>query len=172
VLKLRARVRDLKLDDNKRKLDDLYLQIPSANVTDMSIYNQYLPDKSPLRLLGGEADLTSYIHLQPDSAVGFVKLNTLGLRSRLNEQDLSADLVADIRLSNGRPENLEFDISGSTLFLENVRVAGANSNYKQQVECRVRAGERPDCLGEAGCRRGQWGNRYQGFPSLYGGIFQ
>jgi hypothetical protein len=132
VLKLRARVRDLKLDDNKRKLDDLYLQIPSANVTDMSIYNQYLPDKSPLRLLGGEADLTSYIHLQPDSAVGYVKLNTLGLRSRLNEQDLSADLVADIRLSNGRPENLEFDISGSTLFLENVRVAGANSNYKQQ----------------------------------------
>jgi hypothetical protein len=99
VLKLRAKVVDLKLDDEKRKLDDLYLQIPSARVTDMSIYNQYLPDKTPLRLLGGEANLNSYIHLQPDSAAGYVKLHTHGLRSRLNEQELAGELVADIQLS-------------------------------------------------------------------------
>ena len=132
VLKLRARVRDLRLDDEERKLDDLYLQIPSANVTDMSIYNQYLPDKSPLRLLGGEADLTSYIHLQPDSAAGYVKLNTRDLRSRLNEQELSGDLAVDIKLSNGRPENLEFDISQSTVLLKDIRVTGASSSYEQE----------------------------------------
>jgi len=132
VLKLRAKVRDLELDDEERKLDDLYLQIPSARVTDMSIYNQYLPDKSPLRLLGGEADLTSYIHLQPDSAAGYVKLNTQGLRSRLNDQELAGELMADIRLSNGRPENLEFDISGSTISLQDIRVTGAETNYEQQ----------------------------------------
>jgi hypothetical protein len=132
VLKLRARVKDLELDDEKRKLDDLYLQIPSARVTDMSVYNQYLPDKSPLRLLGGEASLNSYIHLQPDSAAGYVKLNTQDLRSRLNDQELSGELVADIKLSNGRPENLEFDISGSTFLLQDVKVTGATTRYEQQ----------------------------------------
>jgi hypothetical protein len=132
VLKLRANVRNLVLDDETRKLDDLYLQIPTAKVTDMSIYNQYLPDKSPLHLLGGEADLTSYIHLQPDSAAGYVKLNTQGLRSRLNDQELSGELVADIKLSNGRPENLEFDISGSTFSLQDVKVTGAETNYEQE----------------------------------------
>lgn len=131
VLKLRAGVHDLELDDESRKLDDLYLQIPSARVTDMSIYNQYLPDKSPLRLLGGAANLNSYIHLQPDSAAGYVKLNTQGLRSRLNDQELSGELVADIKLSNGRPENLEFDISGSLLSLQDVRVTGSEASYEQ-----------------------------------------
>ena len=132
VLKLRAKVKDLELDDEKRKLDDLHLQIPSARVTDMSIYNQYLPNKSPLRLLGGEADLTSYIHLQPDSAAGYVKLNTHGLRSRLNDQELAGELVADIKLSDGKPENLEFDISGSTFSLQDVKVTGAETNFDQE----------------------------------------
>ena len=132
VLKLRAKVVDLKLDDEKRKLDDLYLQIPSARVTDMSIYNQYLPDKTPLRLLGGEANLNSYIHLQPDSAAGYVKLHTHGLRSRLNEQELAGELVADIKLSKGKPENLEFDISGSTISLQDIRVTGTESNFEQE----------------------------------------
>jgi len=131
VLKLRARIMDLRLDDETRKLDDLYLQIPSAMVTDMSIYNQYLPDKSPLRLLGGTANLNSYIHLQPDSAAGYVKLNTQGMHSRLNDQELSGELVADIKLSNGRPENLEFDISGSLLSLQDFQVTGPEASYEQ-----------------------------------------
>jgi len=132
VLRLRAKVNDLELDDEKRKLDDLYLQIPSARVTDMSVYNQYLPDKTPLRLLSGEASLNSYIHLQPDSAAGYVKLNTQGLRSRLNDQELSGELVANIKLSNGRPENLEFDISGSTFSLQDVKVTGAETSFDQE----------------------------------------
>lgn len=131
VLKLRARVGGPRLGDETHKLDDLYLQIPSARVTDMSIYNQYLPDKSPLQLLGGTANLNSYIHLQPDSAAGYVKLNTQDLRCRLHDQALSGELVADIELSNGRPENLEFDISGSLLSLHDVRVTGPEASYEQ-----------------------------------------
>lgn len=132
ILKLHGKVRGLILTDNKRKLDDLYLQIPSARVTDMSIYNQYLPKQSPLRLLGGEADLTSYIHLQSDSAAGYVKLNTEGLHSQLNDQELAGELTVDIKLSNGRPEDLEFDISGTQLTLNNIKVTGTEANHEQE----------------------------------------
>ena len=97
----------------------------------MSVYNQYLPAESPLQLLGGQAELNTYIHLQPDYAKGHVKLNTQGLRSRLNEQELAGELVMDIKLSDGKPKNMEFDISGSTLSLRDVKVKGAESSYEQ-----------------------------------------
>jgi hypothetical protein len=131
VLKLRAQARDMTLDGKGRNVD-LYLQIPSARVKDMVVYNQYLPAGSPLRLLGGQADLNAYIHLQPESAVGFVKLNTQGLRSRLNDRELSGELAANINLSNGKPMNMEFDISGSSLSLEEVKVIGAETQYDRE----------------------------------------
>jgi len=130
VLKLLARANRAPGDDRARVVD-LYLQIPTAKVTDMSVYNQYLPAGSPLQLLGGQAELNTYIHLQPDYAKGHVKLNTQGLRSRLNQQELAGELVMDIKLSDGKPKNMEFNISGSTLSLQDVKVKGAESSYEQ-----------------------------------------
>ncbi|MEA3276527.1 MAG: hypothetical protein U9Q81_14805 [Pseudomonadota bacterium] len=107
----------------------LDLRIPSARVKDMSVYNQYLPEGSPLELLSGEADLTADIHLEPESAGGFVKLKTNGLRSRLDDQEVSGELTLDINLQDGVPSNMDFDISGSSLLLDGFKVAGEQKGF-------------------------------------------
>jgi len=113
-------------------VDVLRLQIPAARITDMSVYNDYLPENSPLQLLEGQAELKADIKLERDSAEGFVKLTTQKLRSRLDEQALSGELEADITIKNGTPENMEFDISGSTITLDKVKVVGTETKYERE----------------------------------------
>jgi hypothetical protein len=107
------------------------LRIPSARVRDMSVYNQYFPAKMPLRLSGGEAELTADIHLERESAGGHVKLQTSGLQSRLDDQQLSGELVLDVNLKGGVPRNMDFDISGSSLRLDDFKVVGDQKNFDQ-----------------------------------------
>jgi hypothetical protein len=118
--------------DGSGEIVKLHLQIPAAKVTDMSVYDEYLPEKSPLHILGGTADLTADIQLQPDAANGFVRLITKGLRSRTDDQEIAGELTADIKLADGNPQNMEFDISGSSLLLDKVRVTGKEQNFGQQ----------------------------------------
>jgi hypothetical protein len=110
----------------------LDLRIPSAQVKDMSVYNQYLPKDAPLKLLGGKADLTAEVHLEPESAVGFVKLKTRGLRSRLDEQEIAGELTLNVKLSDGVPKDMRFDISGSSLTLDRFKVAGGQKSVDRQ----------------------------------------
>jgi hypothetical protein len=51
-------------------------------------------------------------------------LNAPSLTIRLDTQELSGDLGLDVTLAGGRPEDMAFDISGSTLRLDNFRVSG------------------------------------------------
>jgi hypothetical protein len=110
---------------------ELNLRIPSATVTDMSVYNRYLPRQSPFAFTGGKADLTADINLKPKSAGGFVKLKTTGMQSRIDEQHISGELTADIKLGGGVPQNMDFDISGSSLVLDGVRIAGEQKTFDQ-----------------------------------------
>jgi hypothetical protein len=122
-LRLQALVKDMSYDGPTENLA-LRLQIPAAKVRDMSVYNLYLPENSPLHLLGGEADLIADIELEPKTAHGYVKLKTDKLRSRLEEQEISGDVTVNINIAGGTPKNMAFDISGSTLLLDNVKVIG------------------------------------------------
>ena len=137
-LRLQALVKDMSYDGPTENIN-LRLQIAEARVTDMSVYNLYLPENSPLRLLGGEADLVADIELQPNMARGYVKLKTDGLRSRLEEQEISGDVTVNINIAGGTPKNMAFDISGSTLLLDNVKVIGnqdtvAESDWNATVD--------------------------------------
>lgn len=109
----------------------LGLRIPSARIPDMRVYNDYLPEGVPLQLLGGQADLDVDILLGPESASGFVKLITDGFQARLGEQRVSGRLALDARLRDGVPGEMDFDIGGSTLVLDDFRVAGAQRSYDQ-----------------------------------------
>jgi len=126
-LQLQALAKDLSYEGPGEELT-LRLQIPGAKITDMSVYNQYLPENSPLQLLGGEADLVADIELQPDTARGYVTLKTDKLRSRLDEQEIAGDVTANINIAGGTPKNMDFDISGSTLLLDNIGVTGNQEN--------------------------------------------
>lgn len=120
---LEGQARDMTFDGPTENLA-LRLQIPKARVTDMTVYNLYLPENSPLRLLSGEADLVADVRMEPETASGFVTLTTDRLRSRLDDQEIAGDVTANIKISGGTPRNMDFDITGSTLLLDNVVVAG------------------------------------------------
>jgi len=122
-MQLLALARDMSFGGPAEDLT-LRLQIPKARVTDMSVYNLYFPENSPLRLLGGEADLVADIELEPKTAHGYVKLKTDKLRSQLDEQEIAGDVTVNINIAGGTPKNMDFDISGSTLLLDNIKVIG------------------------------------------------
>ncbi|MGB5426627.1 MAG: hypothetical protein WBN95_07545 [Gammaproteobacteria bacterium] len=129
-LQLQALVKDMTFNGPGEDLT-LHLRIPAAKVTDMRVYNLYLPENSPLQFLGGEADLVADIELQPHSARGYVTLKTDKLRSRLDEQQVSGDVTANINIAGGTPKNMAFDISGSTLLLDNIRVIGNQEKLEE-----------------------------------------
>ena len=117
----------------EKELDiDLHLQVPEANIKDMSAYNQYLPPNAPMQFTGGQADLTADIKMTPDTADGYVKLRTSDISARVDQQAVEGELQADITLIDGVPENMDFDISGSSVILDNVRVAGAEASHDDE----------------------------------------
>jgi len=102
----------------------LHLQISTATVRDMSVFNQYMPADSPMQFTAGKAKLSSDIKMTPKTAHGYVKLNTTGLAARVDEQDVEGELSLNITLIDGIPQNMDFDISGSTITLDKVTVTG------------------------------------------------
>jgi hypothetical protein len=110
----------------------LNMQLLSATVTDMSVYNRYLPPQSPFVISGGKADLTADINLKPSSALGFVMLKTTGMQSFIDDQKISGELAADIKLAGGVPKNMEFDIAGSSLVMDKVRIDGERKTFDQE----------------------------------------
>jgi hypothetical protein len=113
------------------EVSSLALRIPSARVTDMRVYNQYLPEGSPMELLSGRADLTADILMGRESASGFVTLATDELSARLDEQRVAGRLRLDVRLQDGVPAEMQFDISGSKLTLDGFRVSGEQQSFDQ-----------------------------------------
>lgn len=111
---------------------ELRLQIPSATVKDMTTYNYYLPQQSPLLFSRGTADLKADIELKPENASGYVNLTTKDLQGQFDEQTLDAELTVDVKLSNGIPRDMKFDISGSSILLDKVKVAGVTEDFEQK----------------------------------------
>ncbi|MBE9547858.1 MAG: hypothetical protein IMF09_00510 [Proteobacteria bacterium] len=128
VIKLDAIGKGMSYDGPGEDLE-LHLQLPSAKVTDMAVFNQYFPEDSPLQLITGKADLTAMIDLRPSSAAGFVKLETRELQARIDNQEVAAGLSVDIKLADGVPKDLEFDISGSSILIDKVKVVGEESSF-------------------------------------------
>ena len=131
AITLNALARNISLDGKTRDMD-LQLQIPSAWVRDMSVYNQYLPKDSPLQFTGGRAALTADIQMTPETARGYVRLRTKKISARVDQQEVAGELAANITLIDGVPENMDFDISGSTITLDKVRVTGKELSHDDE----------------------------------------
>jgi hypothetical protein len=130
-LELAALLEDFTRDADS-KASAATLRILSADVTDMSIYNSYLPADSPFRIVGGTASISADIQLEPEHAAGWLQLDAGGLEMIIDEQSISADLAARIALVNGIPEEMTFDLSGSELALDNVRVIGEKHGFDDE----------------------------------------
>lgn len=131
AIRLQALARSITFDGKGRDMD-LHLRIPSAKVRDMAIYNQYLPEQAPIELTGGTAQLSADIKLTPDSAKGHVQLHTNGLSASVDQQQIEGEITTDITLVDGVPENMDFDISGSAVTLDKVRIAGAEKSHDDE----------------------------------------
>ena len=128
---LQAQVKDITIGEQGMDME-LHLQVPEADVKDMSAYNQYLPLNSPMELTGGKAQLSADIKMTPETADGYVRLRTTDITALVDQQAVEGELQADITLRDGVPENMEFDISGSSLTLDNVRVAGTEKSHNDE----------------------------------------
>ncbi|WP_188860498.1 hypothetical protein [Marinobacterium nitratireducens] len=129
-LELRGRAQSVSLGSEAR-LSAIDVRIPSARVSDMTVYNRYIPEAVPLRLSAGEAQLSADIRLEREAASGYVRLVTEGLQSRLDDQSISGELTLDVNLAGGAPANMAFDISGSSLQLDDFRVAGEEQRFDE-----------------------------------------
>jgi len=127
-LRLAARVEDFSFQEEARPFT-LQLDLTSAKVKDMSVFNGYLPPDGSLRFTRGTAQLAADIALQQDDADGWVKLESTGVNALVGGQSVSGDLTADLLLVNGVPVDMAFDITGSELRLANVRVIGDDAQF-------------------------------------------
>ena len=128
-LGLDALVEDVTLDGSGGKPFALNLDIESARVSDMSVFNRYLPPDSPLRFAGGQADLAADVVLRDDDADGWLRLDSRGIELLADGQSLEGDLQAELLLSGGVPAERRFEIAGSKLRLDGVRVVGEEAGF-------------------------------------------
>ena len=131
-LELAARI--TATEDEKKPLQaaELDFRIKSARVSDMAVFNSYLPQDGSIAFVGGTADITTDIRLRPQDAGGWLKLNSTGAKVIVADQSVSGDMLLDVRLAAGTPKEMVFDISGSSLRLDGVQVEGAQSQFQNE----------------------------------------
>jgi len=117
---------------NKLKQGELELIIPNAGVADMSVFNHYIPPGVPLSFTHGSAEMEAHISLRQEDADGFLRLAARDMEALIDEQSVRADFSADVSVVDGSLGDLNLDISGSRLRLDNVRVIGEKEAFNQK----------------------------------------
>ena len=128
VLKIDGIGKNLSMDGLKDDVD-IRMQIPTARVKKVSLYNQFLPKNSPFKFLNGSADLKADIALSSNNAKGSVSFKTHGFTMSVDDQKIEARLNADIKIASGVPKKMIFDISGSSIVLDQAKVKGTQTSY-------------------------------------------
>ena len=116
----------------RRKHNTLQLDISDATLTDMSIINDYLPVERSLRFTGGTAQLQAEVSAVPEHIEGGVHLLGEGVRMHADGQDLEGDLEVDLVIAGGVPREMRFNLKGSNLTLDKVRVAGRQQSFDDE----------------------------------------
>jgi hypothetical protein len=107
---------------------EMSLSLHSARVPDMRTYNPYLPEHAGVSILGGQADLGGELAVRPDSTTGQFVLDAQSIRIAVAEQEFFGDLRVELLIRDGAAEDLRFDITGSSLLLDSVQIAGPKAS--------------------------------------------
>ncbi len=113
------------------------MSIPSAKITDMTAYNAYLPNGSPVRMLSGTGELSAKLDMEENTAGGFVKLQTSRVEADLDGLRIAGTVALNVAIDGGAARDKSFDIGGSSLTLDGVSVAGepaAGGNWTGRVD--------------------------------------
>ncbi|HET7716153.1 MAG TPA: hypothetical protein VFK86_11045 [Bauldia sp.] len=103
------------------------MTIPSAKITDMTAYNVYLPKSTPIRIVGGTAELSARLEMGEDDANGFMKMTTSRVDTDIAGDRISGVIALDVAIAGGSVKERRFNISGSTLSVNDVRVTGSHA---------------------------------------------
>ena len=96
------------------------IALPITQVPDFTRYNHYLPEEAGIRLLGGQASLTSEWLLEGLTAEGEINLRAFGADLALLDQRIRGDVELNLQLDKGDLEARRFNADDSFLRLENV----------------------------------------------------
>ncbi len=80
--------------------------------------------RQSLSLISGEASLVGDLRFKPDSAKGELLLVAEGVRMLVDQEELSGDLRVDLLVRDGSAEDMRFDITGSSIVLDDVQAFG------------------------------------------------
>ncbi|HET9227414.1 MAG TPA: hypothetical protein VFR31_12155, partial [Thermoanaerobaculia bacterium] len=103
------------------------IELPGAEVPDLSFYNAYLPGNSGLKLTGGSGRMTAAFRAAaPDwTGSGNVRLEARGVAGQFEGRPMRGDLLVRGRIQQADFQGKRFDVSGSKLDLTRVSVSGA-----------------------------------------------
>ncbi|MGC3874260.1 hypothetical protein ACPF7Z_13440 [Halomonas sp. GXIMD04776] len=100
------------------------ISLPQIDIPALSLYNAYLPKDAGIELLSGRATLAAYLNLQGYQSQGNLDLKAREATLRIGDQHLQGNLSLDAQLGDGDLERRQFDVSGSTLRLDNLSRQG------------------------------------------------
>ena len=135
-LKVSAKSRDLTIFDPGARLL-LTLDLPRADVPDLSFYNRYLPEGSGVSLDEGSGWIKSHLEYdsERDHGKGSLSLGGNGVSAHVEDLGLKGDLLVDTVLGDARlKEAQSFDIAGSSFSLENVSLSGPAAPLKNKTD--------------------------------------
>ncbi|MCE8019433.1 hypothetical protein HOP51_04755 [Halomonas sp. MCCC 1A11036] len=127
LLSIHSRARHFDLPEGLRELSTR-IDLPYLVVADLAALNDYLPQGGAIELLAGQARIATQLQLEGMHASGRLELHAPDARLALHEQTLEGALHLEARLTDGDLENLDFDVSGSRLSLDGVRLADAGGS--------------------------------------------
>ncbi|MCE8032643.1 hypothetical protein [Halomonas sp. MCCC 1A11057] len=127
LLNIHSRARHFDLPEGLRELSTR-IDLPHLAAADLAALNAYLPQGGAIELLGGQARLATHLQLEGMRASGRLTLHAPDARLALHEQTLEGALHLETRLADGDLESLDFDVSGSRLSLDGVRLADAGGS--------------------------------------------
>ena len=99
--------------------------LPSASLPDLRLFNRYFPASSGLQILAGKGELTGSLRVSSaakEGARGELLVAAPGLRLGYQALTIIGDLDARAALNGASFEDLRFDVTGSRLRLDRVRV--------------------------------------------------
>ncbi|WP_111412673.1 hypothetical protein [Billgrantia lactosivorans] len=127
LLEIHSRARHFDMREGLRGLSTR-IDMPHLVTPDLAALNAYLPEDAGFTLLAGEARLASHLQLEGRHATGHLALQAPEARLALQGHTLEGELQLDTHLADGDLETLDFDVSGSRLRLEHVRLESDNGS--------------------------------------------
>ncbi|WP_208670719.1 MULTISPECIES: hypothetical protein [Halomonadaceae] len=118
---LHSQARRFDLEQGLQQLDT-QIEMPYLVAPDLALFNAYLPEDAGIELLSGRAELATQLRLSGLSASGSLSLRSPDASLAIETQRLHGALSLDTQLTNGDLESMRFDLSGSSLRLDNVRL--------------------------------------------------